>query len=98
MLKLKRQERAALIIRKGDFLENDFLTPPPLPFGPPLLSILYMVIIGHMAAAPLACPNRSVRPLACPCRSARPRYCLNKINNNFSEIMYKIDISWFNSH
>ena len=51
MLKLKRQERAALIIRKGDFLENDFLTPPPLPFGPPLLSILYMVIIGHMAAA-----------------------------------------------
>ena len=59
------------VCKSGNFLENDFWTPPPL------LSILYMTIlffifnklvyifriIGHVAAAlgPLACASRSAR-------------------------------------
>ena len=42
----------------GNFLKNDFWTPP-------LLSILYMAVIGYVAEA--------LGPLACPCRNVRPR-------------------------
>ena len=40
----------------GLFQENDLRTPP-------LISILYMVVIGHVAATPdtIACPNRGAR-------------------------------------
>ena len=53
-------------------LETDCWT--PLALGPPLLLILLMVIIGHVAAAssPLACPSRGARPPSHPSRCARP--------------------------
>ena len=56
----------------GNFLENDFWTPPPpinfvhdhFLFNFQQFSIHIFRIIGHVAAAlgPLACASRSVRP------------------------------------
>ena len=59
----------------GNFLENEFWTPPPS--RGPLLSILYMhlifitwikLVIRGRSTRP---PSRSALPLACPSRSAR---------------------------
>ena len=48
----------------GNFLENEFWTPPPPSIFYMRYNVYQMDIIGHVAAAPgpLACPSRGAWP------------------------------------